>query len=159
MFSWKPRSARKAYLSPRQEVIMWHFTSLKTAGESTSPLLFAAKLDFQGHMPHELWITLIIRQAEYQANLHPWWDLRLNVVRRTLLVPTPAVLSISITFPKKWVSAEFLIERGLWFHSGHWHTMFPDLFSCLSRSLPSPHLTSQGWKEDMCLLNQQSSSL
>lgn len=88
----------------------------KQHGESTSLLLFAVMQDFQAQAPHELWIThsvgrLYTKPASVRSESCVW------TLRREYSHVQACSFLHQYYFPKKSLFAEFLIERGSWFHS------------------------------------------
>lgn len=107
----------KAHLPPGQGVIMWQFTSFKTAGGIHLPAIICSDAGLPSTstawtMNHSHLVgSLYTKPASIAVRAVP------GLCEENILISRPAVFSISITFPKKSLFAEFLIERGSWFHS------------------------------------------
>lgn len=70
-------------------------------------------LNFQTHSWCELWITLIIQQAEYQTNQGPQWDLCLNFFNKNIFSFCTCRFPHQYHFPRQITVCKILYWKGL----------------------------------------------
>lgn len=70
-------------------------------------------LNFQTHSWRELWITLIIQQAEYQTNQGPQWDLCLNFFNKNIFSFCTCRFPHQYHFPRQITVCKILYWKGL----------------------------------------------